>query len=365
MNGAARLTDYSISGSVTTWKGGLTWKPVRDILLRGTLSRDIRAPSLPELYTPNVATVPRPLTNGSATDVRPAFANQQAYAIDVFTGGNVNLRPEISRMLTAGAVFQPRFAPRLQFSVDFYRIKLTNAIGALGQASIIQNCLGSGTASAANPYCQLITFANNDLVNGAIQTVNSANANFAEFRTKGLDFALSYVQPLSEISENLPGRISFTSQATHVIEYRASTDVSILYPNGVNRAGQTGALFGGTAGLPSWSVNTTLDYRVAKFDINAQLRYISRSHQNNALIGPDEDGYSPALFNSISNNVIPAVAYVNLGMSYDFGRDGARTELFVTVNNAFDKDPPLPAINNNAYYDLLGRSYRVGVRVGF
>ncbi len=365
LNGAARLTDYSISGSVTTWKGGLTWKPIRDILLRGTLSRDIRAPSLPELYTPNVATVPRPLTNGSATDVRPAFANQQAYAIDVFTGGNVNLRPEISRTLTAGAVFQPRFAPRLQFSVDFYRIKLTNAIGALGQASIIQNCLGSGTASAANPYCQLITFANNDLVNGAIQTVNSANANFAEFRTKGLDFALSYVQPLSEISENLPGRISFTSQATHVIEYRASTDVSILYPNGVNRAGQTGALFGGTAGLPSWSVNTTLDYRVAKFDINAQLRYISRSHQNNALIGPDEDGYSPALFNSISNNVIPAVAYVNLGMSYDFGRDGARTELFVTVNNAFDKDPPLPAINNNAYYDLLGRSYRVGVRVGF
>lgn len=364
-NGAARITDYSISGSVTTWKTGLTWKPIRDILLRGTLSRDIRAPSLPELFTPNVATVPQPLTNGQASDVRPAFANQGAYAIDVFTGGSTALRPEIGRTLTAGVVFQPRFIPRLQFSVDFYRIKLTNAIGALGQGPVIQNCLGTGTASAGNPYCQLITFANNDLTNGRILSVNSANANFAEFRTKGIDLALSYVQPLSEISANLPGRLSFTSQATHVIEYRASTDVSILYPDGVNRAGQTGALFGGTAGLPKWSVNTTLDYRVDKFDINAQLRYISRSRQNNALIGPDQAGYSPALFNSINDNVIPAVAYLNLGASYDFAFGGTRSELFVTVNNVFDKAPPLPAINNNAYYDLLGRSYRVGMRFGF
>lgn len=364
LNGAGRVTDYSISGNVTTWKVGATWKPISDILLRGTLSRDIRAPSLPELFTPNVATLPQPLTNGAAADVRPAFAGQ-AYAIDVFTGGSTALRPEIGRTLTAGVVFQPRFIPRLQFSVDFYRIKLTNAIGALGQGSVIQNCLGSGTAATGNPYCQLITFANNDPVNGRILSVNSANANFAEFKTKGIDLALSYVQPLSEISANLPGRLSFTSQATHVIEYRASTDVSVLYPDGVDRAGQTGALFGGTAGLPSWNVNTTLDYRVDKFDINAQLRYISRSRQNNALIGPDQAGYSPTLFNSVNDNVIPAVAYLNLGASYDFAFGGSRSELFVTVNNVFDKAPPLPAINNNAYYDLLGRSYRVGMRFGF
>ncbi|MFX6119227.1 TonB-dependent receptor, partial [Acinetobacter baumannii] len=61
LNGAVRLTDYSTSGSVTTWKAGLTWKPIPDILLRGTLSRDIRAPSLPELFTAAVQTVPRPL----------------------------------------------------------------------------------------------------------------------------------------------------------------------------------------------------------------------------------------------------------------------------------------------------------------
>ena len=365
LNGAGRVTDYSLSGSVTTWKGGLTWKPIPDIMLRGTLSRDIRAPTLAELYTPNVATQPRPLTNGASADLRPAFVNGLPYNFDAFTGGSTRLKPEIGNTLTAGVVLQPSFVPRLQFSVDFYRIKLRNAIGALGSGTVIQNCVGSGTASATNPYCQLITFANNDLVNGAILGVNGANANFAEFRTKGLDFALSYVQPLNDISASLPGRVSLTSQATHVMEYRASTDMSLLYPNGVNRAGQTGALFGGTAGLPSWSVNTTLDYRVEKFDINAQLRYISRSHQNNALIGPDQAGYSPTLFNSINDNVIPAVAYVNLGMSYNLASNNKRAEIYLTVNNLFDRDPPLPAINNNAYYDLLGRSYRVGVRFGF
>ncbi|AOH84983.1 hypothetical protein AWL63_14490 [Sphingomonas panacis] len=364
-NGAARYTNYTTSGSVGTWKVGLTWKPIQDILFRSTLSRDIRAPSLPELFTPSVASVPSPLTNGAATDVRPAFVNQAAYAYSAITGGSAKLTPEIGHTFTAGVVFQPRFLSRFQASVDFYRIRVSNAIGATSPATIIQNCVGTGTASAGNPYCQLISFANNDLANGAILSVNGANANFAEFRTKGLDIAASYMQPLDEISAKLPGRLALTAQATHVIEYRSSLDVSLLYPNGVNRAGQTGALFGGSAGLPSWQVNGNIDYKVGRLDVNAQIRHISKSHQNNALIGPDQTGYSPALFNSISNNVIPAVTYFNFGASLNIGSEKVRSEVYFVLNNAFDKAPPLPAINNNAYYDLLGRAYRIGVRFGF
>lgn len=364
-NGAVRYTDYSTSGSVVSWKGGLTWKPIRDLLFRSTLSRDIRAPTLPELYTASVVTNPLPLTNGAGTDRRPSFVNLPAYTYAAVTGGNTRLTPEISHTLTAGVVFQPRFLSRFQASVDFYRIKIENAIGATAPATIIQNCLGSGAVTAGSPYCALITFANNDPVNGAITAVNGTNSNFAEFKTKGLDFAASYVQPLSEISGSLPGRLSLTAQATHVIEYRSSIDISSLYPNGINRAGQTGAGFGGPAGLPSWQVNGTIAYRVGRLDLNAQLRYISRSHQNNALIGPDEAGYSPTLFNSINDNVIPAVTYLNLGASFDIGSAKTRSQIYVVVNNVADKSPPLPAFNNNAYYDILGRSFRFGVRFGF
>lgn len=358
-NGAFRLTDYSTSGSVNTWKAGLTWKPIQDIMLRGTISRDIRAPSLTELFTASVATVPRPIL----ADPRPAFASSPAYAYDAITGGNIDLKPEVSRTTSFGAVVNPRFLPGLQASIDFYRIRIREAIGATGATTIINNCIGTGVADAASPFCSLISFANNDLVGGAVLNVLSANANYAEFKTKGIDLAMSYVQPLSDIFEGAQGRVTLNVQATHVQEYTSTVDVSLLNPNGVNRAGQTGALFGGSAGLPSWLVNSTLAYRGSRFETNIQYRWISKNHQNNALIGPDQEGYSPGLTNSISNNVIQAVGYVNLGASYNFGTAQKRNEIYFTINNLLDKAPPLPAINNNAYYDLLGQAFKVGVRV--
>jgi iron complex outermembrane recepter protein len=360
-NGAIRRTDYSVSGAVTTWKTGLVWKPIRDIMLRGTLSRDIRAPSLPELYTPAVQTVPRPLY----ADLRPAFAGKPSYTYDSVTGGNVGLKPEVSNTLSFGAVLNPRFAHRFQLSVDYYRIKIREAIGATGAATALTNCLGTGTADLANPFCQLITFANNDPVNGAVLSVLSQNANFAEFKTRGIDIAASYVQPLDEIIAHAPGRLTFGAQATHALEYRSTFDVSLLFPNGINRAGQTGSFFGGTSGVPDWSVNTTIGYRDKRFGANVQYRWISRSHFNNGLVGPDDPSYSPTLVNSINNNIVPARSYVNLNLSYNLASEEKPIEIYGTINNLFDQDPPLPAIGNNAYYDLLGRAYRIGVRLQF
>ncbi|MGX7896987.1 TonB-dependent receptor domain-containing protein [Tsuneonella sp. HG222] len=358
LNGAVRLTDYSSSGTVTTWKGGLIWRPIDDIMLRGTLSRDIRAPSIPELYTAATAAIPRPIYN----DPRAAFAGQTAYAYDAFSGGNVNLAPETARTLSFGAVLTPKFVDRLQLSADYYQIKIEDAIGATGAGTILTNCLGTGVADLSSPYCGLITFANNNPVTGAVQSVVAQNANFAQFKTRGVDLAASYVQPLDEIVPDAAGRITFNVQATHVIEYRSTFDISLLFPNGVNRAGQTGAIFGGTAGVPKWAVNSTVAYRGERFETSLQYRWISPSHFNNAQVGPDDPAYSPTLVNSISDNTIPARGYVNLSASYDFGNGGRRMEVFGTINNLLDQDPPLPAINNNAWYDILGRSYRVGLR---
>lgn len=357
-NGAVRLTDYSISGTVTTWKGGLVWKPIEDLMLRGTLSRDIRAPSIPELFTTLVTTVPIPIFN----DPRPAFAGQVAYQYQGFTGGNVNLKPEIARTLSFGAVLTPSFLSRLQLSADYYDIQIEDAIGSTGAGTILTNCLGTGVADVNSPYCALISFTNNDLVAGRVLTVTGQNANFAEFKTSGVDLGLSYVQPLDEIIADAPGRITFNTQATHVIEYRSTFDVNLLFPNGVNRAGQTGAIFGGTAGVPKWAVNSTLAYRGDRVTTSLQYRWISRSHFNNAFVGPDDPTYSPTLVNSINNNIVPARGYFNFSASYDLGSDGQKKEVYLTVNNVLNQEPPLPAINNNAWYDILGRSYRVGIR---
>lgn len=359
-NGAARLTDYEISGQVTTWKGGLVWRPIDDIMLRGTLSRDIRAPSLTELFTPATRQVPSP----NVTDLRAAFVGQGQYGYDAFSGGNVNLKPEVARTMSFGAVMTPGFVPRLQLSADYYEISVKDAIGTSSAALALSNCgvTGLGVVDLTSPFCELITFANNDPINGRVLTVIGQRANFAEFLTRGIDLGASYMQPLDDIIDGATGRIVFNAQATHVMEFRQTSDINAQFPNGVNRAGQTGSIFGSTAGVPKWAVNASLAYRGERLTTSVQYRWVSTSHFNNASVGPDDPTYSPALTNSISNNIVPARGYVNFSAAYDLGSEGQKKEVYVTINNVLDQDPPLPAINNNAWYDILGRSYRVGIR---
>jgi iron complex outermembrane receptor protein len=357
-NGALRRTDYSTSGGVSTWKGGLSWEPTADFRLRGTRSRDIRAPNLGELYTPVTPAIPLP----TVRDPRPAF-NNASYLTQGTAGGNVDLKPEISNTSTVGIVFQPSALKRLSMSADFYRIRISDAIGTSGPQAIVDSCLGAGVLNAASPYCSQLSFANNDAVSGAITRVASNSANVASFRTNGVDLQASYTQPMKELNDKFAGTLNLNLGATRVFEYWTSTDVSPLFPEGINRAGQTGAAFSGPAGLPKWLINASASYRLKRLVLNGQARFISRSHQNNGYIGPDDPAYSPTIGYSIDNNMIASMTYVNLGASYDFGEKGRR-ELFINVDNAFNRSPPLPG-NNNAYYDLMGRTVKVGLRVSF
>src|SRR5690606_41937549 len=89
------------------------------------------------------------------------------------------------------------------------------------------------------------------------------------------------------------------------------------------------------------------------------------------IIGPYQSGYSPLLDNSSSYCSVGAVAYVNLYAQMRLWEQGqGRLELFGVVNNLFDKDPPndLPSSfgpTNNVLYDVVGRSFKVGVRFSY
>ncbi len=52
VDGAIRYSDYSTTGSATTWKAGLTWAPVYDLVLSGTIAEATRAPNIGELFDP-------------------------------------------------------------------------------------------------------------------------------------------------------------------------------------------------------------------------------------------------------------------------------------------------------------------------
>ena len=71
----------------------------------------------------------------------------------------------------------------------------------------------------------------------------------------------------------------------------------------------------------------------------------------------------------------PSYAVFGLSGSYQFDNIGpARNfQIFATVDNLFDRDPPIAAGNganqnggtNPIYFDTLGRFYRIGVRTNF
>jgi outer membrane receptor protein involved in Fe transport len=85
-------------------------------------------------------------------------------------------------------------------------------------------------------------------------------------------------------------------------------------------------------------------------------------------VGPGQQGYNPNLDSSISRNVFPGEVYVNPTVTYDASaRTGMNLQVYGVINNLMDRAPPQYALNafsdNGAnYYDVIGRTYTLGVR---
>ena len=340
LNGAVRVTDYSTSGSVTSWKLGGVWEPVRQVRLRATKSRDIRAPNFFELNNP-ISTSFQLITdpqNGNAGFLTP-----------VRLSGNANLKPEVADTFTAGIVLSPTTTLRL--AVDYYNIKLDGAITTLGGQVIVNRC-----AAGAADLCSLVTRTGG--ATGTLVSVSNPNLNLNTLKTRGVDMEASYSMPLAG------GELSARLLGTYVIDL-ITVDVT---GSAVDRAGMNGSPVSQPSGLPDFTANAYVTWSRDRFSGTAQLRYISKGVYNSTLIGPGQPGYAPTLPNSISDNDVPTVAYVNLNASYDLiDQGGRKLQLFGVVNNLFDKDPPndLPSsygVTNPVLYDVVGRSYRVGLR---
>jgi iron complex outermembrane receptor protein len=331
LNLAGRLTDYSTSGDVTTWKAGLSWTVNNQLRLRATRSRDIRAPNLPELYTStklNFDTVLDPL-DGSQ------------YLSQVITRGNLDLKPEKADTTAFGVIYQPAWLPGLRASIDYFDIEINGAIGTLGTQDIIGRC-----ASGSTELCSLIT---RSPTTNEITSITVTSINLNSLRTRGFDIETSYNFSLPK------GDVSLRLLATHVTKKIFDDGQTAL-----NLAGQNGALPEG--GVPDWMLTASATYSVGPFSWYLEGRYISAGRFNNT--------YGPL---DIDDNSIPSVVYVNTSARYKiFDRRGQRLELYGVISNLFDKDPPIapydfaqPAGTNVGLYDVVGRNFSIGARFGF
>jgi len=329
LNAAVRGTDYSTSGSVTSWKTGLTYAPIDGLLFRGTRSKDIRAANLVELFTPGVSQV------GAIVDY--GRTGNPTASVPTTTIGNAALKPERADTTTFGVSWQPS-GTGLRASVDYFQIKLKNAIGSIGGQSIVSACYGATPFTSANSsYCSLISRDST----GLITNVNNSTLNLAFTNTSGVDMELAY-----QLRQNWSLRLL----ATHLNSLEVNNGVVTI-----DRAGEIGN--------SRWRYTASTTYTNGPLTAYLQARYLSSALIDVTYMATD-----------ISDNNVPARTYLNGSVQYTI-KDSANSNLqvFLNVNNLLDQDPPIvPSANTAAGqiplapdYDKIGRYFMAGLRFKF
>jgi iron complex outermembrane receptor protein len=333
MNGAVRFTDYSLSGSVTSWKVGLVYEPVSGFRLRGTRSRDIRAPNLGELFQGS--------SQGTASVIDPAKGGL-TYTSLTGAVGNTSLVPEISDTTVLGFVLQPDALPNFMLSLDHYDIKIKDAIAALTAQQEVTLC-GEG----ATELCSYIERG----AGGLISRVELPYLNVAERTTSGFDLESSYSIALPTIA-NL-GATSLTFHA--LVNFLDDFTTAVQGAPPIQLAGDIGV-----NSTPKWSGNLSATLASGPISLFAQERVIGEGQFDNTL--------SPS---QISYNHVPTIRYTDLTASYDLS--SFKGTVFFTVNNLMNTDPPqIPGIliagsslGNHLLYYVVGRAYTAGIRFKF
>jgi len=415
LEAGVRYSDYKVQAannpkfSATTYKFGGSFEPVEEIKFRGNYQRAVRAPNISELFTP-VSTALDSLPPGldpcvgtgvrNNVNLRTACLNQGAplSAINSATGilepasgqpnvtggGNPNIRPEKADTYTFGVVIQPRgIVPGLSIAVDYFNIKVNDAITSATPGDILAACFGTAPASitaaqAASTACTSIRRSTaTGRLSGSSATVAGLPqplTNRGRLRTDGIDLNANYTRNFGEVGLNL----SFQGTWTNHRYFRASE-------NAYDRdcVGYYSSSCESIQPEFQWNQRTSLSFGPGTLSL--LWRHIGKVEYE--ALAPDATArlISTPLFNGVVTGPTPLA-----GGTYDFNRIGARDYFDLNaqvevnehltftlgVRNLLDKDPPLvgASIGSTAYnsgntypstYDVLGRLYTASAKLRF
>ncbi len=369
---AVRQGRYSSVGSTTSWNGGLDWAVNNTVRFRANYSVSTRAPNIGELYQAPSQTFPTGLNDpcegvkigdttakGQACLASPGvLANAQAnggvftlgqadlQGISGFDSGNPNLRAEKGKSTTLGVVLTPRdLVKDLALTIDYYRIKVKNAINTPGRQYALDQCFGGGDTS----FCQYITRRSGPVGSysaGSLEYINETSANTGGDFVEGIDLTGTYVTRLG--GGQFSSRLAYTYMKK---AYNQPTPDS--KPN----------RFDGEIGQPKhrWLLN--LGYNIGNFGIAATTTYIGQSYLDDVFMKGLE---IPDL--KRSDYRVKEKTYLDLQGTYNFTKNA---QVYIGIDNALDTKPapvitPLPgSVTGNetaAIYDTIGRRYYIGLR---
>lgn len=384
VNLAARISDYELSGTTNTWKADGIWRPMPSLLVRGGYQKAIRAPNIGELFSPETGDqvgFGNPPGAGDPCDSRRTGAdstgsNAQLRQLCIDTGipagvvdtyifptsaaggvesGNPNLDPETADTYTFGVVLTPDFDSELfsnlSVSLDYYSIEITDVVSTIGGGISLNKCYNlDGSNPSYDPnnfYCGFIV--RDPALGGEFDTIRQPFENLGELSTSGYDLGVNWVIDASAFGMNTGGSFSVESQVSF-----GGTFEQITIPG--EQALDYAGTIGGPGGIkPDWSTLTTFGYSQGPMSVN--LRWYAL---------PDMEDDSRASNPNTTRRGVDSYSKWNLTGTYSWGD---QTTFRAGITNLLDEDIPLvgnnPGGTNSGVYDIVGRSYYVGVRMEF
>ena len=340
VNVAARQSDYSTSGSKSTYKVSGLWRPIDQLSFRGSLSTGFRAPGIGELfggaaredftfldpcadYTGilDVGSGGRGVGNAQPANIQancatlgvaPGLAqtNPQLSALSI---GNDQLEPEESDNVTFGFVYSPAWSEGqswsdgMTLSIDYYSVEITNAVQGLSPGGLIDACV-----ETLDPvFC-----ANTPRTSsGQLDTVQNRLQNLGSIDASGYDIAFSYLSPETSV-----GTFTLDFDATHLAEYKETTN----NPDGTQSVNDlTGQAPDETffRAFPEWRAVTSVGWSMNRFTGSLRFRWFDEMENEGTKL-------DSAMFTDLRLSWNPSFADDSMTFTIGF-------------NNVLDEDPPV------------------------
>ncbi|MBV9913341.1 MAG: TonB-dependent receptor, partial [Sinobacteraceae bacterium] len=361
LEGGYRYSSYTLGFNTNTYKLGVEWKLVQDLLVRGSYQRAVRAPNIAELFTPQsvlldftadpcAGATPQPTaaqcanSGVTATQYGKIVANPSSQ-YNGKVGGNPDLRPEQADTYSVGFVLQPHFVPNLSLSVDYYDIKIKGTVRAIGGGVILGQCILTGDPA----LCSLVhRNQTGSLWNSQSGYVTDTTINTGSLATKGFDVKAGYRLVMANF-----GSLSWGLEGTR-------TKNRIAQPISNGGSYDCVGFEGGTCGapLPTWRhvLNTTWSTPWDAWDLTVRWRYLGSVKSDVTSSNPllNQGNLPP------NNSSIPAFNYIDLESAFALGKI---VRLQLGINNLFDKDPPritdidCPNVTSNPGAPCNGNTY--------
>jgi outer membrane receptor protein involved in Fe transport len=398
-----RHSNYSVSGGVNTYKFDMQWAPAQALRFRGSYQRAIRAPSIIELYNPQLLGLiqfgndPCAATLGAGGVVIPATASLasclhtvSAAQAAAFTaaygnggttdripqavsgqlgqvqGGNPDLFPEKAKTYSFGMLISPSAVPTLNGSIDFWQIRLGGGVGPIPASVAMGQCLANGDPK----YCAIVVRDTNpnDLfsLNGATVAQGGyfvqTNQNIAGGLTSGIDLQTNYKMHMPGHA----GSLVWSINGAYLLH-------GVTQPLAGGPQYDCAGLFGLTCQTvnPRWRHNLRATWESPwNADLSLNWRFIGK-------VGNDNNDPQPQLYKvaysggfDFDLKQIPNISYIDL-IGVWHGSKGV--DVRGGVSNLFDRNPPLVPVtiqpggapNTYGTYDALGRQLFLALTAKF